>query len=229
MDKLFKEYKHPTRKSDNVRKEPHIVRNTVLLGDWEEVRGINAQTLKPDLKAENLDGLIIKGYEMRWDETNRNLERYDKTAFDDFIKDYFVASGLNMPVDIDHQGDLDWRNYCGRVLYIETNSVGFYYVVYVPRTYADYDRLMWALKNGIIQGFSKYGFVDWDDYEPVFDNNTGKFLYEQIHKMRVVRMSLVTTPANGIPFERMQQTQNALIFYNRNEKRGKSLAELFQK
>lgn len=214
-------------RAQNAKQMPHIVRDTVLLGDWNEVpAGTNAQTIKPELAPEKLDGLIIKGYEMKFGKVNENGEKYEPTAFDDFIKSYFVDSKLNMPVDINHQGYKDWRNYCGRVLYIEVNSVGFYFAVYIPRTYPEYDRLLWALKNGIIQGFSKEGFVDWKDYEIKY-NEDGSFDYELIKKMSVVSVSLVTTPANGLAFERMQQTKNALYYENKTQGGKKTLAELF--
>lgn len=210
----------------NAKKVDHLLRDTVLLGNWEEVQGINAQTIRPDLAAENLDGLIIKGYEMKFGQTNENGEQYDKTAFDEFIKSYFVDGKLNMPVDINHEGYRDWRSYCGRVLYIEVNSVGFYFAVYIPRSYAEYDRLLWALKNGIVQGFSKEGFVGYDDYDILW-NKDGTFDHEQIHKMRVVSVSLVCTPANGLAFEQMKETRNALIFENKTQGGKKTLAELF--
>ena len=226
MKELFKDYKRPARKADGVRKAAHIVRDAVLLGDWQEVQGVEATTIKPDLSPEVLNGLIIKGYEMKFNATNENGERYDKTAFDEFIQSYFVDRKLNMPVDINHQGYRDWHAYCGRVLYIETNGVGFYFAVYVPKSYPEYDRLLWALKSGIIQGFSKEGFVGYDDFDWVY-NEDGTFDHEQIHKMKVLSVSLVTTPANGIPFEQMKQTQNALVFENKTEKKGKTLAEFF--
>lgn len=223
----MQEYIRPTKKSDNVRKQSHVTRDMVLLGDWEKIEGVDARTINPNLAEEKLNGLIIKGYEMKWSKTNENGERYDKTAFDEFIQQYFVDGKLNMAVDIDHQGEIDWRNYCGRVLYIETNSVGFYFVVYVPSTYADFDRLLWALENGIIQGFSKEGFVSWEDYDWVYKEDSS-FDHEQIHKMRVVKVSLVSTPANGLAFEQMKRT-NALVFENKNEtKSGKTLADLFK-
>lgn len=211
-------YIRPQHKTDNFKRAAHVVRDQVLLGSWEEIQKTDAKTIKPELESEELDGLILKGYEMHWNKTNENGERYDKTAFDEFIERYFVDGKLNMPVDINHGGFSDWRNYCGRVLYIETNSVGFYFVVYVPRTYAEYDRLLWALRNGIVQGFSKEGFVDWEDYDPIF-NEDGSFAYEQIHKIRVVSVSLVCTPANGLAFEQMKQTQNALVFANKTKEK----------
>ena len=210
-------YTQPLRKSDNVQKKSHIVRDTVLIGSWEDTQKIPTETLRkwtndPD----KLNGIIIKGYEMKWNETNQNRERYDETAFAEFIQSYFVDKGFNMPVDINHEGFRNWLAYCGTVLYIETNTVGFYFVVYVPRTYPYFERLVWCLENGIIQGFSKEGYVDWEDYDPVY-NEDGTFAYDQIHKIRVVSVSLVATPANGVPFEQLRVTTNALIFEEKNE------------
>lgn len=217
-------------RSKNAKRAAHIIRENVLLGDWEEVQGVEAQTIKPELAPEKLDGLIIKGYEMKFGKTNENGEQYDVTAFDEFIKRYFVDGRMNMPVDVNHQGWQDWRSYCGRVLYIEVNSVGFYFAAYVPRTYPEYDRLLWALKNGIIQGFSKEGFVGYDDYDLVW-NADGTFDHEQIHKMNVVSVSLVCTPANGLPFEQMKETRNALYFENKTQgdKKKPTFAELLNK
>ena len=216
-------------RAKNAKRAAHVIRETVLLGDWEEVQGVEAQTIKPELSPEKLDGLIIKGYEMKWGNTNENGEQYDQTAFDEFIKRYFVDGKMNMTVDINHEGWCNWHAYCGRVLYIEVNSVGFYFAVYVPRTYPEYDRVLWALKSGIIQGFSKEGFVGWEDYDVIW-NPDGSFDHEQIHKMSVVSVSLVCTPANGLPFEQMKETKNALIFVNKTQSDKKpTLAEMLNK
>lgn len=230
---LFKIDTTGAYRAKNAKKAPHLIRETVLLGDWEEVQGVEAQTLKQELAPEKLDGLILKGYEMKWGNTNENGEQYDQTAFDDFIKRYFVDGKMNMPVDVNHEGWHNWHAYCGRVLYIEVNSVGFYFAVYVPRTYPEYDRVLWALKSGIIQGFSKEGFVDWNDYDVIW-NADGTFDHEQIHKMSVVSVSLVCTPANGLPFEQMKETKNALVFVNSFEEKTQSdkkptLAEMLNK
>ena len=209
------EYKRPTRRKDYKRPQAHIIREQVLLGDWGEVQDIPTETRRKwTNNPEELDGLILKGSEMKFGQTNENGEQYEPTAFDEFIQRYFVDGKLNMPVDINHQGWSDWHAYCGRVLYIEVNTVGFYFVIYVPRTYPEYDRLVWALKNGIVQGFSKEGFVDVDGYEYHW-NEDGSFGFELIKKISVISVSLVCTPANGLPFEQMRETRNALVFANK--------------
>ena len=220
----MEQYTHPKWKRDGMRPSAHMVREQVLLGDWQEVIDINAQTIKPDLAPEKLNGLIIKGYEMKFGQTNENGERYDTTAFDKFIQRYFVEGKMNMPVDVNHMGEYSKYGYCGRVLYIEVNTTGFYFVVYIPRfvdvekpelgEFPYYRELYGKLKNGIIQGFSKEGFVDFGNSEYVW-NADDTFAYEQIHEISVLSVSLVCTPANGLPFEKMQETKNALAFKNK--------------
>ena len=52
-------------RAKNAKRAAHMIREAVLLGDWQEVQGVDAQTIKPELSPEKLDGLIIKGYEMK--------------------------------------------------------------------------------------------------------------------------------------------------------------------
>lgn len=189
-----------------------VIRNAVKIGDWEEVKSIPVSTItKRDTDTALLNGLIIKGYEMEWDKMNENYERYEKTAFDKFIQEYFVDRGFNLPVDIQHY---DWiEALAGRVIYAEINTRGFYYVVYIPRTYVHYEIVLNLLREGILQGFSKMGYAT--DWKWVWDEETGDFDYELIKEFKLLSVSLVTTPANGIPFERLQETkQNALVFKN---------------
>ena len=215
-------------KKNNTKRAPKMVRDAVLLGSWEEVTALDSQKLNADLAPETLNGLILKGYEMKWGVTNENGEQYDKNAFDKFIQEYFIDRKLNMPVDINHEGWSNWLAYCGRVLYIETNSVGFYFVVYVPSTFRYYDDLKNMLQAGIIQGFSKEGFAtEWEWHY----KDDGSFDYELIKEIAVVSVSLVCTPANGIAFERMEEIKNALVFKNKTKDNasGSTLAAMFNK
>ena len=193
-------------------KDYPVIRNAVKIGDWEEVKAIQVSTItKRDTDTALLDGLIVKGYEMEWDKTNENYERYEKTAFDKFILEYFVERGLNLTVDIQHY---DWiEALAGRVIYAEINTRGMYYVAYIPRTYVHYEIVLNLLREGILQGFSKMGYAT--DWKYVYNSETDEFEYELIKEFKLLSMSLVTTPANGIPFERLQETkQNALVFKN---------------
>lgn len=197
-------------------KQALIVRDFTAFNDekaWEEVKGIKASEITHrDEDNERLDGLIIRGYEMKWGETNANGEQYTKDAFDKFLIGYFEEKGFNMIVDINHQGSQDYEAQCGRVLYIETNSVGFYFVIYVNRGYSRYNDLKWRLEQGLLQGFSKEGFVtDWE----VKYKDDGTFDYILIKEIAVVYVSLVALPANGVQFEKVQEIQNSTHYENK--------------
>ena len=189
------------------------IADVTLIGDWEELQGVTASTINPALGSENLNGLLIKGYEMKWNAVNENGEKYEPTAFDNFIEDYFVAKNLNMPVDINHEGFCNYKAICGRVLYIERNSVGFYFAIYVPRSFEDYDALKWRLEQGIIQGFSKEGYATEWEYNFKQD---GTFDFELVKEMKLLSVSLVSTPANGVKFEKMQEVKNSLVYITKD-------------
>ena len=191
--------------------EKRIVRDSVLIGEWKDVQDLPLSSItKRADDVEKLDGLIIKGYEMKWGKTNENGERYAQGAFDDFINNYYIKNGLNVVVDVQHDTRPEWL--CGRLLYIETNTVGFYLVAYIPRTEQAFEAVKSKLQNGLLQGFSKFGFVDDGHY--VFKDN-GKVDYFQIDKIRLFAASLVATPANGVPFEGVGEVKNRLEYVNK--------------
>ena len=191
--------------------EKRIVRDSVLIGEWKDVQDLPLSSItKRADDVEKLDGLIIKGYEMKWGKTNENGERYAQGAFDDFINNYYIKNGLNVVVDVQHDTRPEWL--CGRLLYIETNTVGFYLVAYIPRTEQAFEAVKSKLQNGLLQGFSKFGFVD-DGHYVLKDN--GKVDYFQIDKIRLFAASLVATPANGVPFEGVGEVKNRLEYVNK--------------
>lgn len=200
------------------------INDTTLIGNWEEVQGIKASAVtKNDADLDTLDGLVIKGYETKFaGGTNENGERYSKDCIDEFIERYFVGNGLNMPVDIQHKDDLD--HLCGRVLYVESNATGFYFVAYVPRTFKNYEVLKGLLKNGIIQGFSKCGWAT--DYEYKYDEN-GEYKYTLIKRMEIVSMSLVAVPANGNAFEKTSETVKDATRFKNTKKRASGIDYMF--
>lgn len=208
--------------------EKHIIMDTVLIGDWQDVQGLPLSTItKRADDTETLDGLVVKGYEMKWGTTNENGERYEVGCFDDFISRYYVANGLNVIVDVQHDERPEWL--VGRVLYIETNTVGFYVVAYVPRTEQMFDAVKSKLQNGILQGFSKCGLVEDSEYRYKKD---GSFDYELIKKISLLAVSLVTTPANGVPFEDVAETRKNRLEYVNKTKRTKedgAMNKLFNK
>lgn len=194
------------------------IQNTTLIGSWEEVSKIKASEItKNEGDTEVLEGLIVKGYEMMFsNEPNENYEIYDKNCFDKFINDYFVSNKLNIPVDLLHRCDI--YHLAGRVIYAEVNSVGLYFVVYVPKTFVNYELVKNDLKEKILQGFSKCGWAT--DYDYVYDED-GDFKAVKIKEMALNSVSLVATPANALSFENVQEIQNATRFNNKTKTENK--------
>lgn len=208
--------------------EKHIIRDTVLIGDWQDVQSLPLSSItKRADDVELLDGIIVKGYEMKWGTTNENGERYEQGCFDDFISSYYLANGLNVVLDVQHDERPEWL--VGRALYIETNSVGFYLVAYIPRSEQNFEAVKSKLQNGLLQGFSKCGLVEESEYRYKKD---GSFDYELIKKISLLSVSLVATPANGVPFEDVAETRRNRLEYVNKTKRtqeGGAMNRLFNK
>jgi HK97 family phage prohead protease len=189
-----------------------LIRDGVLLGDWQEVSGLPLSSVtKKDTDTATLDGLIIKGYETKFNVTNENGERYAPNCLDKFVQQYFVDHELNMVVDLQHGWDIDSQ--IGRVIYLEVNTVGFYFVAYVPRSVARYEQVKALLREGILQGFSKMGWAT--DYEYRYTRD-GDLDYVEIKEFQLCSVSLVTMPANAIPFEAIgEPVKDGLLFVNR--------------
>lgn len=191
--------------------KPIKINDAVLIGSWESVTNQPLSTItKRDGDNEVLDGLVIRGYETKFaDGTNTNGEVYDPHCFDSFVQKYFIDNLLNLPVDVEHDPRPEWK--VGRVIYFEVNSVGFYFVAYVPRSHPQHDYIKMMLREGIFQGFSKYGCAT--DYD--IDKKTGAFIIKQ---MEIGAVSIVSTPANANAFEKVSESkpiENALTFKNK--------------
>lgn len=193
-------------------KNKMFVSDGVLIGSWEEVAGVKMETVtKKSGDDAVLDGLIIKGYETKFGVTNENGERYAPNCLDKFVQEYFVDHKLNMVLDVQHGLGVD--DQIGRVVYLEVNTVGFYFVAYVPRSVPRYEQIKALLKEGILQGFSKCGWAS--EYEYHYKEN-GEFDFIEYKEFRLMSVSLVTMPANPIPFEAVGETvRNELSFVNR--------------
>ena len=192
-------------------KQRKFIKDTTLIGDWQEVTDYELSKItKKDTDTQRLTGILVKGYETKFSRVNENGERYEPGCLDKFIQSYFIDNGLNMVVDVQHGYGID--DQVGRVVYLETNTVGFYFVAYIPKTVARYEQVRNLLAEGILQGFSKYGYAtDWDwEYEK---DGTETFV---VKEMSILSVSLVTSPANAIPFESVGETvENRLEYRNR--------------
>lgn len=204
------------------------INDAVLIGKYSEVEDLELSAITHNTQdTTKLNGLLVYGYETKFaGGTNENYERYTKECLDEFIKRYFVDNKLNMPVTLQHRNDID--HLCGRVLIVEVNSVGFYFVAYIPKSLPNYGTILSLITEGILQGFSKEGWAT--DYEYKYTSD-GDLDYIQINKMEILGVSLVTTPANGNPFESVKKTKidDATKFVNnrKDEEKESKLKKLF--
>ena len=187
------------------------IQDTTLIGDWNEVTDYELSKItKKDTDTQRLNGIIIKGYETKFSRVNENGERYEPGCLDAFIQSYFIDNGLNMVVDVQHGYGID--NQVGRVVYLETNTVGFYFVAYIPKTVSRYEQIRNLLAEGILQGFSKCGWAT--DYDWEYERDGSETFV--VKEMSILSVSLVTSPANAIAFESVGETiENRLEYRNR--------------
>ena len=187
------------------------IQDTTLIGDWQEVTDYELSKItKKDTDTQRLNGIIIKGYETKFSRVNENGERYELGCLDAFIQSYFIDNGLNMVVDVQHGCGID--DQVGRVVYLETNTVGFYFVAYIPKTVSRYEQIRNLLAEGILQGFSKCGWAT--DYDWEYERDGSETFV--VKEMSILSVSLVTSPANAIAFESVGETiENRLEYRNR--------------
>lgn len=192
-----------------MKKQVREIRDAVELGKWEEFDKQPMSTITHnETDTELLSGLVIYGYETKFGKTNENGEQYEKDAISKFIQSYFVDNKLNMPLDVEHYSNPEWL--VGRVIYAEVTNTGFYFVGYVPKAHPKYEYVKMLIEQGLLQGFSKCGWSTDIEWVP-----NDKELYGGhwlIKEVQIVRMSLVSTPANAVTFERVKETKNALRF-----------------
>jgi hypothetical protein len=191
------------------KQEVRKICDAVEIGKWEEIIDQPASTITHnETDTENLSGLIIYGYETKFGKPNFNGEVYDKGAISKFIQEYFVENKLNMPLTVQHSSDPLWL--VGRVIYAEVTNTGFYFVGYVPKSHPQYELVKTYIEQGLLQGFSKEGWstdIEWIDNKE--EQYGGHWLIKEV---QITTMSLVSTPANAVPFERVKETKNAIRF-----------------
>lgn len=198
--------------------ELYEIKDTTKINDFKEVDKLELSTItKNEGDKELLSGLILSGYEMKFGKMNENREIFDPTCLDEYMQDYFVKNKLNVPVTILHHDDL--IHLAGRVLVVETTGTGFYFVVYIPKTYMYYDALLNNIKECILQGFSKEGWAD--DYDVKYDKD-GNFDHILIKKLIFAALSIVSTPANRLKFDKIKETtviKNSTLFIKKEHEK----------
>lgn len=182
------------------------IKDTTKINDFKEVEKLELSKItRNEGDKELLTGLIISGFEMKFGKINENREMFESTCIDDYMQNYFVKNKLNVPVTLLHRDDLN--HLVGRVLVVETNTTGFYFTVYIPRGISGYGDIKLKIKEGILQGFSKEGWAD--EYEVKYTKD-GAFDYILIKKLIFASLSIVSTPANSLRFDKIGETANIM-------------------
>lgn len=205
------------------------ITDTTKINDFKEVDNLELSKItRNEGDKEILTGMIISGYEMKFGKINENREMFEPTCIDEYMQEYFVKNKLNVPVTILHRYDI--THLVGRVLVVETNTNGFYFVVYIPRGVAGYDDIKLKIKEGILQGFSKDG---WSEEYEVKYTKDGAYDYILIKKLIFASLSIVATPANSLRFDKVGETMNIINstkFVSKktpDEKPSEDLSEIF--
>ena len=131
-------------------------------------------------------GIRLKGALTTFEKVNENGQTWTRTAYDDGIAGYFAENNLSVPLDLMHQRDL--MHLAGRVEVLRKTGEGVELEAFVPKGVYFYNLIKTLLSNGILQGFSNYGYVtrgEVDDDEVL-----------HVEAFQLVSASLVDVPAD---------------------------------
>lgn len=144
-------------------------------------------------------GIEVKGYLTKFGETNFNGFNFDKKSYDQCINEYFEKNDLNIPIDLMHSRDaLHLAGICNK---FQKKNDGVEITAFIPKGIYFYNLIKILIDNGILQGFSNYGFIS--DYD--FDRASDSLI---VKSFQLISISLVDVPADTFgKFE----TQNTIF------------------
>lgn len=131
-------------------------------------------------------GIRLKGTLTTFEKVNENGQTWMQTAYDDGVASYFAENNLSVPLDLMHQRDL--MHLAGRVEVLRKTENGVELEAIVPKGVYFYNLIKTLLTNGILQGFSNYGYVtrgEVDDDEIL-----------HVEAFQLISASLVDVPAD---------------------------------
>lgn len=131
-------------------------------------------------------GIRMKGLVTSFDIKNENGQVFKANSYDNFVKDYFIKNSVNVPIDIMHVRN-DVRHLAGVAEKIEVEKNGIILQSFIPKGVYYYNLIKILIDNGILQGFSNYGYAR--DYE-LKENGF------EIRDFALLSISLVDVPAD---------------------------------
>lgn len=139
-------------------------------------------------------GIEVKGMLTKFGETNVNGMLFDKSSYDKCVSEYFEKNDLNIPVDIQHVRDA--QHLAGVARKFVKKQGGIEITAFIPKGVYFYNLIKVLLDNGVLQGFSNYGYLtDWD-WEETVDANGKRGETLTVKEFQLISASLVDVPAD---------------------------------
>ena len=151
-------------------------------------------------------GIEVKGMVTSFLDENFNEMKFDKTAYDKCISEYFEKNNLNIPIDLMHVRD--GFHLLGVCTKFKKTSSGVEIVAFIPKGVYFYGLVKTLIENDVLQGFSNMGFIT--NYS--FEEDT-----LIVEEFQLISISLVDVPAD---VSGKFATQNTIFegFENQNPK-----------
>lgn len=131
-------------------------------------------------------GIEIKGLLTTFGQVNDNGYNFDRQSYDKVVNDYFEANELNIPVDLMHVRD-NVTHLAGVLRKFTKRNGGVEITAFIPKGVYFYGLIKVLLDNGVLQGFSNYGWITKGDW------NNDEIL---VSEFRLISASLVDLPAD---------------------------------
>ncbi len=131
-------------------------------------------------------GIEISGMLTKFGYCNENGLIFENESYDKYIAEYFEKNSLNIPIDVMHCRDV--RNLAGIATVLTKTSEGVIITAFIPKGVYYYGLIKTLIDNGILQGFSNYGWIEKFNVTP-----DGAL---QIFEFKLVSASLVDIPAD---------------------------------
>ena len=130
-------------------------------------------------------GIEVKGFVTSFADGNENGMRFDRKSYDKCIVEYFEKNEINIPIDLMHIRDM--FHLAGVCKKFQKKQDGVEITVFIPKGVYFYGLIKTLIDNGVLQGFSNYGWItNWTEKDGVL----------VVLDFRLVSISLVDVPAD---------------------------------
>ncbi len=131
-------------------------------------------------------GIEISGMLTKFGYRNENGLIFENESYDKVIADYFEKNSLNIPIDVMHGRDV--RDLAGVATVLSKDKEGVRITAYIPKGVYYYGLIKTLIDNGILQGFSNYGWIE--KYNITQEGDL------QVFEFSLISASLVDIPAD---------------------------------